>query len=66
VGKSLHEARERLRAVKLKIAEITWEERDNILPETVISQSLIAGENFDPEEATINLVVSKEVEIESE
>jgi len=60
VGKSLHEARERLRAVKLKIAEIEWEERDNILPETIISQSLPAGQRFNPEE-TIHLVVSKEV-----
>ena len=61
VGKSLHEARERLRAVKLKIAEIEWEERDNILPETIISQSLPAGQNFSPEES-ISLVVSKEME----
>ena len=61
VGKSLHEARERLRAVKLNIAEIEWEERDNILPETIISQSLPSGQSFSPEE-TISLVVSKEVE----
>jgi len=61
IGKSLHEARERLRAVKLKIAEIEWEERDNILPETIISQSLPAGQKFSPEE-TISLVVSKEME----
>jgi serine/threonine-protein kinase len=65
VGKSLHEARERLRAVKLKIAEIEWEERDNILPETIISQSLPAGQNFNPDE-TIILVVSKEMESEDE
>ena len=61
IGKSLHEARERLRAVKLNIAEIEWEERDNILPETIISQSLPAGQKFSPEE-TILLVVSKEME----
>ena len=61
IGKSLHEARERLRAVKLNLAGIEWEERDNILPETVISQSLPAGQNFSPEE-TISLVVSKEIE----
>ena len=65
VGKSLHEARERLRAVKLKIGEIVWEERDNILPETIISQSLSAGENFGEEE-TISLVVSKEVAPDAE
>jgi serine/threonine-protein kinase len=59
VGKSLHEARERLRAVKLDIADIEWEERDNILPETIISQSLPAGKSFSPDE-TIILVVSKE------
>jgi len=61
IGKSLHEARERLRAVDLKIADIEWEERDNILPETIISQSLPAGQNFSPDE-TISLVVSKEIE----
>ena len=65
VGKSLHEARERLRAVKLKIAEVKWEERDNILPETIISQSLSVGQNFSPDE-TISLVVSKEMEPEDE
>jgi beta-lactam-binding protein with PASTA domain len=65
VGKSLHESRERLRAVKLTIAEIVWEERDNILPETVISQSLPPGQTFAPEE-TIELVVSKEMKIETE
>ena len=43
----------------LQIAEIIWEERDNILPETVISQSLAAGQSFDAQE-TITLVVSKE------
>jgi len=63
IGKSLHEARERLRAVELKIAEIEWEERDNILPETIIAQSLVAGQKFSPDE-TISLVVSKEVETE--
>ena len=61
IGKSLHEARERLRAIELNIAEIKWEERDNILPETVISQSLTAGQKFSPDE-TISLVVSKEVD----
>jgi serine/threonine-protein kinase len=59
IGKSLHEARERLRAINLQIADIEWEERDNILPETIISQSLPAGESFSPDE-TIVLVVSKE------
>jgi len=63
IGKSLHEARERLRAVDLKISEIKWEERDNILPETIIAQSLTAGQKFSPDE-TISLVVSKEVEAE--
>ncbi len=60
VGKSLHEARERLKAVNLKIAEIIWEERDSILPETVISQSIPSGQGFEQEE-TITLVVSKEM-----
>ena len=65
VGKSLHEARERLRAVNLNIANIEWEERDNILPETVISQSLPAGKSFGPDE-TIILVISKEMTAEDE
>jgi len=59
VGKSLHEARERLKAVNLPIAEIIWEERENILPETVISQSMAAGQSFESHES-ITLVVSKE------
>ena len=65
VGKSLHEARERLRAVSLKINEIIWEERDNILPETIISQSLTPGQTFE-EEVSISLVVSKEISPGSE
>ncbi len=65
VGKSLHEARERLKAVDLEIGEIVWEERDNILPETIISQSIPAGQTF-VEEETIILVVSKEMSPESE
>jgi beta-lactam-binding protein with PASTA domain len=59
IGKSLHEARERLKALNLQISEIIWEERDNILPETVISQSIAPGMSFEPQE-TISLVVSKE------
>jgi serine/threonine-protein kinase len=59
VGKSLHEARERLKAMNLQIAEIIWEERENILPETVISQSLASGKSFEPNES-ITLIVSKE------
>jgi len=65
VGKSLHEARERLKAVELDIAEIIWEERDNILPETIISQSIPSGQSFEEEE-TIILIVSKEMSPESE
>jgi len=65
VGKSLHEARERLKAVNLGIAEIVWEERDSILPETVISQSIPSGQTFEQEE-TITLVVSKELSPESD
>jgi beta-lactam-binding protein with PASTA domain len=65
VGKSLHEARERLKAVNLNIAEIIWEERDSILPETVLSQSIPAGQTFEQEE-TIILSVSKEMIPESD
>ncbi len=64
IGKSMHEARERLRAINLKIAEIIWEERENILPETVISQSIPGGQIFEEDE-TITLVVSKEMNLES-
>lgn len=59
VGKSLHEARERLKSANLQIAEIIWEARDNILPETVISQSIASGQSFELNES-ISLVVSKE------
>jgi beta-lactam-binding protein with PASTA domain len=59
VGISLHEAKEKLKALRLNIGEITFEERDNILPETVLSQSPKPGEFFKPGDI-INLTVSKE------
>jgi serine/threonine-protein kinase len=59
VGKSLHEARQRLRSMELDLGEIEYEERSNILPETVIRQSIPAGNSFDPGQ-TIDLTVSKE------
>ncbi len=59
IGKSLHEARQRLRLLELKIGEIIYEERSNILPETVVKQSIPGGESFNPGD-TIMLTVSKE------
>jgi beta-lactam-binding protein with PASTA domain len=59
IGKSLHEARERLKALNIKIGEITFEERDNILPETVLDQSLKPGTIFEPKDV-IDLTVSVE------
>ena len=47
IGKSLYEARQRLKSLELKIGDITYEERANILPETVIKQSIPAGEAFE-------------------
>jgi len=59
VGKSLYEAKQSLRMNKLKIGEITYEERENILPETVLKQSLESGKKIEPGDL-IDLVVSKE------
>ncbi len=59
IGKSLFEARARLREMQLKIGEISYEERENILPETVLKQSIPAGEAFEEGE-TIDLTVSKD------
>jgi serine/threonine-protein kinase len=59
IGKSLHEARQRLKLLELKIGDIIYEERSNILPETVVKQSIPGGESFEPGE-TIILTVSKE------
>jgi beta-lactam-binding protein with PASTA domain len=44
---------------KVKIGEITYEERENILPETVLKQSLESGKKVKPEDV-IDLIVSKE------
>jgi len=59
VGKSLYEAKENLKVNGIKIGEITYEERDNILPETVLQQSLEAGKEVETGDL-IDLVVSKE------
>jgi serine/threonine-protein kinase len=59
IGKSLYEARQRLRLLELKIEEVIYEERSNILPETVVKQSIQAGEPFKPGDSII-LTVSKE------
>jgi eukaryotic-like serine/threonine-protein kinase len=59
VGKSLYEAKENLKMNGLKIGELIYEERENILPETVLKQSLEAGKKVEPGDL-IDLVVSKE------
>jgi beta-lactam-binding protein with PASTA domain len=59
IGKSLFEAKEMLKMNDIKINEITYEERDKILPETVLKQSLEPGDLVEPG-TTIDLVVSKE------
>jgi serine/threonine-protein kinase len=59
VGKSLYEAKERLKALKLTLGEISFEERENILPETVLKQSLKPGEIYQSGDV-VNLTVSKE------
>ena len=59
IGKSLYEARQRIKAMDLKIGDIIYEEKANILPETVVQQSLPAGSVFEPGQ-TIDLTISKE------
>ena len=59
VGKSLYEAKQSLKMNGIKIGEITYEERENILPETVLKQSLEIGVKVEPGDL-IDLVVSKE------
>jgi serine/threonine-protein kinase len=59
IGKSLYEARQRLKLLDLKINAIAYEERANILPETVVKQSIPAGEPFEPGDL-IDLTVSIE------
>ncbi len=58
-GKSLYEAREILRSLGLKIGQIKYEIRQDVLPETVVDQSLKEGTVFTTE-ASINLTVTKE------
>jgi serine/threonine-protein kinase len=59
IGKSLYEAKENLKMNGIAIGDITYEERDKILPETVLQQSLEAGKKVEPGDV-IDLVVSKE------
>jgi serine/threonine-protein kinase len=59
LGKSLYEAREILKSLGISIGQIKYEIRQDILPETVVGQSLKEGTLFIPE-ASIDLTVSKE------
>jgi beta-lactam-binding protein with PASTA domain len=59
IGKSVTEAREKLRALNLLLGEISYEERNDILPETVLSQSVEAGSK-PADGMEIDIVVSRE------
>ena len=58
VGTSLAEARQRLGKAGLSAGMITYEAQPNIIPDTVIRQSIEVGTKLD-ERIPINLVVSK-------
>jgi serine/threonine-protein kinase len=59
LGKSLYEAREILKAMGLKIGRIEYEPKQDILPETIVGQSLKAGTPFHTEDI-MDLTVSVE------
>ena len=58
-GKSLREAKQRLRKIELKLRKVTFEVHENILPETVLNQSLKSGKKYALGDS-IDLVVSRE------
>jgi beta-lactam-binding protein with PASTA domain len=59
IGRSFHEAKELLKTIDLMLGEISFEEKSNILPETVIGQSLPSGTIFKSGDL-IDLIVSRE------
>ena len=58
VGKSLAAAKKSLRQAGLRVGHVEYEVRKNLIPETVIQQSIFGGEAVNQGEA-INLIVSK-------
>lgn len=65
VGKSFYEAKEKLKVLGIKVGEVSYEERENILPETVLKQSIPEGTKPDSTDV-IDLVISKEKSEEEE
>lgn len=63
VGKSLGEAISQLKILGMAKIKVTYEEQANILPKTVLKQSIEPGTPVD-EEKEIELIVSKIVETE--
>jgi serine/threonine-protein kinase len=59
IGRSFHEAQELLKTIDLMLGEISFEEKSNILPETVIGQSMPSGTSFKSGDL-IDLVISTE------
>ena len=57
IEKSLYEVKEKARELGIHIGDIRYEKRENILPETVLSQSIPPGSRLEPN-ITLNLVVS--------
>jgi beta-lactam-binding protein with PASTA domain len=58
IDKSLYEVKEKLRELGVRLGTVKYERRENILPETVLSQSIPPGSRLEPN-TTIDLVVSK-------
>ncbi|MGD9899164.1 MAG: PASTA domain-containing protein [Calditrichaceae bacterium] len=58
VGKSLSSAKKQLQHLGVRIDQIEYEERENVLPETILKQSLAPGQPIE-RETEIVLLVSK-------
>ena len=58
IDKSLYEVKDKLRELGVRLGDIIYERRENILPETVLSQSIPPGTRLEPN-IEIDLVVSK-------
>lgn len=65
IGKSLSAAKKQLRALGIKDIQVEYEERENMLPETVLKQDLKPGALVE-EETVIKLLVSKLVPLETD
>jgi serine/threonine-protein kinase len=58
IDKSLYEVKEQVAQLGIRLGNVRYEKRDNILPETVLSQSIKPGTLLEPN-MVIDLVVSK-------